>query len=228
MLTAKLGIRYEDGWTSDLTGHDVYAEWPASTFYDDQYLGIIFLSTSEFETVVEKIRLDEDVDSVEVISKTTQNGRTTATLLEREREMQRTPMGSLLREGFLPLRPSRLENGVQKYDLIFENRSEIRDAIDLLSEYGTTTIESISRGVTHTTNPSVAEWQELLNSVTPAQYDIFRTAIEEGYFDIPRRITLEELGDELGITKATASHQLRKLQNAFAEFIITYLHRVER
>jgi predicted DNA binding protein len=228
MLTAKIGIEYDDGWTSNLAGHDVYAEWPASTFYEGKYLGVIFLSTSEFEAVFDEIRSHGDVDSVEVVSKTTQNGRTNATLIERERDIEETPMGSLLEEGFLPLRPTRLENGTQTYDLIFEDHGDIADAVDLLSSYGTVTTEAISPDFEHKTTPSTVEWQGLLNTITPAQLEIFRTAYEAGYFEIPRQVTLEEIGEQIGVTKATASYQLNKILNAFAEFITKYLYRVDQ
>ncbi|MEA5386859.1 hypothetical protein VB779_07165 [Haloarculaceae archaeon H-GB11] len=152
-----------------------------------KYLGVIFISTPKFERVLDEIRSHGHVDSVEVVSKTTHNGRTTATLVEREQKIQETPMGSLLAEGFLPLRPTRLENGLQKYDLIFEDHSDIADAVDLLSEYGSVTTEAISPDFQHTTTPSTVEWQEFLTTITPAQLEIFRTAFERGTSRFPAR-----------------------------------------
>jgi predicted DNA binding protein len=227
MLTASLGIEYEDGWTSDLKEYDVYGEWPASNFYEAKYFGVMFLWTSEFDEVVETIRTHRNTNSVDIVSRMDRDDLTGATLLIRQPEIQQTPMRTLLQKGFLPLRPTRLKNGVQKYDLLFEKHENIAEAVNLLSEYGPVTTEVISQKFNKETTPSNVEWQELIGSITPDQCDLFVTAVEEGYFEIPRRVTLEELGTELGVTKGTVSHQLRKVQNAFADFIVTYLYQIE-
>jgi predicted DNA binding protein len=225
MLTAKIGVEYEGGWTSDLAGYDVYAEWPASTFSEGSYVGIASLSTpaDEFDAVVDVIRNHETVTSVDVTRRTTANGRTTATLVEREAPSDETPLAALLSAGFLPLRPTRLEHGKQTYDLLFEAHDDIAAAVDLLGEFGSVTTEHISQDFQHGTVPSAVAWQSFLDSVTPAQRELFRTALEEGYFENPRQCTLEDLGAAVGITKATACHHLREIQRSFAEFIVAHL-----
>lgn len=46
--------------------------------------------------------------------------------------------------------------------------------------------------------------------LTSKQHDMLRHALEEGYFDVPRRTTLVELGDTLGISDAAASQRIRR------------------
>jgi len=223
MLMAKIGVEYERGWTSELASYDVYAEWPASTYYDgDNYVGVLVLYTSEFDAVIEVIRSHEQVRSIDVVERTTEEGRTAATVIEHERGLEETPMRRLLERDYLPLRPTRLENGRQFYDVLFESHENVATVVDSLSEFGSVTTEHISQEFHHDIPPSAVEWQEFLGSITPAQRELYRTAIEKGYFEIPRECTLVELGDELGITKATACHQLRKVQQAFAAFAGKY------
>lgn len=50
------------------------------------------------------------------------------------------------------------------------------------------------------------------SGLTPAQRDTLLTALEEGYFAIPRRITAEELADKLDISDQAVSERLRRAQ----------------
>lgn len=46
--------------------------------------------------------------------------------------------------------------------------------------------------------------------LTPTQAEALRVALNQGYFDVPRGATLDELGDELGITRQAVSLRLRR------------------
>lgn len=47
-------------------------------------------------------------------------------------------------------------------------------------------------------------------NLTPEQREALRLAAQEGYFESPREVTLEELGTELGITQQAVSQRLRR------------------
>ncbi|WP_049920957.1 helix-turn-helix domain-containing protein [Halopiger djelfimassiliensis] len=46
--------------------------------------------------------------------------------------------------------------------------------------------------------------------LTPAQRDLVVAAYEAGYFDVPRKTTLVELGDRLGVSDSAVSQRLRR------------------
>ncbi|MFB6112664.1 MAG: helix-turn-helix domain-containing protein [Halodesulfurarchaeum sp.] len=46
--------------------------------------------------------------------------------------------------------------------------------------------------------------------LTPKQREVLVTAVEQGFFDIPRRITLDELAAELGVSTSALSERLRR------------------
>ncbi|MDX1748160.1 MAG: helix-turn-helix domain-containing protein, partial [Halobacteriales archaeon] len=50
--------------------------------------------------------------------------------------------------------------------------------------------------------------------LTAEQHDAIRLALERGYFAVPRRITLIELANELGISDTAASQRLRRGLNS--------------
>lgn len=52
------------------------------------------------------------------------------------------------------------------------------------------------------------EWNA--EKLTEAQQSLLTTALEEGYFEVPRGITLSELADRFGISDQAASERLRR------------------
>lgn len=63
------------------------------------------------------------------------------------------------------------------------------------------------RSIHHQATPEEGHVSDVL---TDAQYETLRTALEIGYFSIPRESTLEELADELGISDTAASQRVRR------------------
>jgi predicted DNA binding protein len=226
MLTAKVCVHYEGDWTAELAPYDASAEFLASTFQDRRYIGIIVLEADDFDAALEVIETHQTIDSIDVIERYEPNHRerTTATLFLRGRLTEFTPLQTLLYEGFLPLGPTRLENGGECFDLLVDDREELSTAIDLLDEFGNVTLERISEDFRHEIVPSTAEWQELLSTIPPRQRELLNRAAQQGYFEIPRQITLEELADEMGITKTTASNHLRKAERQMIEFLLPYIN----
>ncbi|GAB7013328.1 hypothetical protein JCM18549_15990 [Halolamina salina] len=50
--------------------------------------------------------------------------------------------------------------------------------------------------------------------LTPAQADAIETAVEMGYFTVPRAVTASEVADAMGISKTAFLERLRRGQNA--------------
>ncbi|MEM1651651.1 MAG: helix-turn-helix domain-containing protein [Sulfolobales archaeon] len=60
-------------------------------------------------------------------------------------------------------------------------------------------------------------------TLTEYEFRVLRVAYEEGFFEWPRRIRLEELASIFGISKATAAEHLRKAVRKLAEaYLRTY------
>ena len=49
--------------------------------------------------------------------------------------------------------------------------------------------------------------------LTPRQRFVFDSAMKEGYYDVPRRITLTELAVVLNVAKSTLSAQLHRIES---------------
>ncbi|QZP39572.1 helix-turn-helix domain-containing protein [Halobaculum magnesiiphilum] len=228
MLTAKVCVRYEGDWTAKLAAHDVFGEFIASTFRDRRYVGIMAVecNADEVDTVLDVIGSHRFIDELEVVEEFEADGRDriSMTLFLEGGLTEFTPLQTLLYEGFLPIGPTKLENGRECFDLLLHDRDELSKAIELLEEFGNVTLDRISEEFRREVVPSRAGWQALLASIPPRRREVLNLALEEGYFEIPRQVTLEELADEMGITKTTASTHLRKAERQLVEFLLPYIN----
>ena len=59
-------------------------------------------------------------------------------------------------------------------------------------------------------NPAIPRPFTLASKLTEAQRETLQFALEEGYFDVPRRINLMELSEQLGISDSAVSQRLRR------------------
>lgn len=53
--------------------------------------------------------------------------------------------------------------------------------------------------------------------LTTAQYEVLSEASKQGYFKVPRAVSLEELADDLGISHQAASERIRRATDALVE-----------
>ena len=54
------------------------------------------------------------------------------------------------------------------------------------------------------------------NPLTDRQLEVFRTALEAGYYDVPREATLTDVASALGVTKSTCSGVLHRAESTIA------------
>lgn len=87
-------------------------------------------------------------------------------------------------------------------ELLFHDRSGLSEAHALFRQYDFQT--SVTR-VNSLDNPSSSH-----TALTATQYETIIAAHELGYFDVPRRVTLQELAAELDISHQALSERLRR------------------
>ena len=84
----------------------------------------------------------------------------------------------------------------------FRDRDALVDAYDRLEDAG---ISADLRRVSDVSGVSGSDTQ-----LTPEQQEALEAALEHGYFEIPRGISMEELADELGISHQALSERFRR------------------
>ncbi|WP_254521946.1 helix-turn-helix domain-containing protein [Natrinema caseinilyticum] len=98
-------------------------------------------------------------------------------------------------------RQSRVLADRRVYTVLFFRREDLRAMIDDFNRIGTVTLGKLT------------EFTESKSMLTDRQLEVVTCALEEGYFEWPRRISSEELADELDISRTTALEHLRKAQS---------------
>lgn len=68
---------------------------------------------------------------------------------------------------------------------------------------------------------SVVETADTTDLLTARQREVLETAFRDGYFDVPRGCTLEDLATKLDIDKSTASGILRRGENRILTQVLT-------
>jgi predicted DNA binding protein len=229
MLNVKVRVKYEGDWTYELEQFDVFGKFVATTFRDRRYIGLVSIDTTdqEFSDVIDVIRENDCTNEVTVLEEYqgAQPDRTAATVLIRAQYLEYTPLQLLLYEGYIPYGGfGELHHGEVSYDLLVESRDNLRSMVELLGDYGHVEIERISTDFRQQIVPSITEWHDLFETIPARQRQLLNIAMEQGYYNLPRDITLQELADEAGIAKPTASQHLRKAEQKLMEFFVKYLN----
>lgn len=102
------------------------------------------------------------------------------------------------------------DNEEWEFRLRFENTHD-------LSEFHTHCVNNnIQIELDRMYNPIEETMEESRFGLTRSQREVLVTAHELGYFEVPRRSTLEEVAGQIGISDSAASERLRRAQNKIA------------
>lgn len=102
------------------------------------------------------------------------------------------------------------DNEEWEFRLRFENTHD-------LSEFHTHCVNNnIQIELDRMYNPIEETMEESRFGLTRSQREVLVTAHELGYFEVPRRSTLEDVAGQIGISDSAASERLRRAQNKIA------------
>lgn len=77
-------------------------------------------------------------------------------------------------------------------------------------------LKAVPDGITTTVRnagPYAPSDRSLLGTLTERQLEVFRTAVDRGYYDMPRRATHKDLAGELDCSPSTVDEHLRKAES---------------
>ena len=180
---------------------------------------------------VDELLLDESVDRESISGRTCNPARTTSLLTEAQRRrVAYTHVSDVDYCESVPLITAKyVEGGVLfeqtrtgdtvRWRVLVQDDSKVGLLYDTLSaKLG----EGLSFSFEHLTE--VDHWESGLLSradIRAEQREVLRSAVERGYFETPRAVTLDELAADLDIPRSTASYRLRRataeLANRFVD-----------
>lgn len=206
MISAQFRIQLpEDIWVADLS-----TEHPDATFrllsgykLDEHALELGEVRGGEPEAVVAAMREHPAIDGYELL----ESGRERAL---GKYETTDTGLYEFVEQsGFTIEFPVEVEAGWYEFDLTGtrEELDRLRAALEASPyQYDLDTL------VTTTGTDSL---------LTDRQRELLETAVREGYFEVPRRCTLAELADEVGVDKSTASTVLRRGEGRLVKWFLS-------
>lgn len=112
--------------------------------------------------------------------------------------------------------PVMYSDGHESYHVIVASRDRLDALVDRLRELGDVRVEKVSDVAPEALNVSVSV-SDLTSHLTERQLTILRRAIQEGYYDSPRRVTAESLAKAFGISRSTLEEHLRKAERSVLE-----------
>ena len=118
---------------------------------------------------------------------------------------------SILESGSMTILPITIENGIQYHNILSPSSKNFRKLLTYLQERFTdVNIRALSSKPTET----------LQDFLTDKQYETIMLAHRKGYYKIPRKITLEEVGEELGIRRVACQERLRRAEQKIVNFYV--------
>jgi hypothetical protein len=205
MPRAELTIDLPEGvWIGDLS-----RSYPDVTFRilsafpgEDSGYGLLEIGTEDVEAILDRFRASEAVRSLETVQRAGDRAVV-------QFETTELPLLLTIQRAQIPLEPPlELVDGRITLSLTAP-RGRISDFAEQLDALSIPfTLDRIYRDV------------EASNPLTETQRDLLVAAVERGYYDTPRRITLNELAAELDMAPSTVSETLHRAEGtAITEFL---------
>ncbi|WP_254544924.1 helix-turn-helix domain-containing protein [Halomarina pelagica] len=205
MPRANLTLTIPNGiWIGDISRTHPDALFRILAAFPSDHAGVALteVTAEELETILAEFADSEAVIELDILQR-----HDDTALIQFETTM---PLLLLSAQGAgIPLEmPFRLIDGQIEWEVTAPQRR--------LSELGTQ-LESF--GIPFTVN-EIHQQIEAEQLLTDRQLQLLRAAAEHGYYDTPRRCSLTELADELGIAKSTCSETLHRAEEKIVkEFV---------
>lgn len=170
------------------------------------------------DTISTALGADPSLEAYRHLSSTEEDGHLFSIAFDGE---PANPLEATVEEGGSVLAAA-IEDGYWQVRIRVHERSAVGQIYDRLEDAGSA-VDIARLGTTERESSSSVE-------LTEQQYRAIHEAIEHGYFEIPRRISLEELATELEISHQALSERLRRAYQTLAarELDATDRERIDR
>ncbi|WP_049980113.1 helix-turn-helix domain-containing protein [Halolamina rubra] len=123
----------------------------------------------------------------------------------------------------LLLSPIRYENGLKIGRVLALDPANLTQLyVDLAADYDVT-VEAKRELTSLGGSVPFVSLVDALPTLTARQREVLLAAHRNGYFEIPRGVTLEAIGDDLGIGRRTTEEHLRRAVNKLMDAFVEYL-----
>lgn len=130
----------------------------------------------------------------------------------------------LARHNCLLLPPLRYANGAKSCRVLALDPSALTACYrDLIEDGFSVEVERKREIETVAHDAPLLTLDGVLPDLSPRQREIFGTAYDDGYYEIPRETTTEAIAEDVGIERRTAEEHLRRAENKLVTALIEYV-----
>jgi predicted DNA binding protein len=176
------------------------------THGSDRVVPLLWATNAETDIVADALASDSTVSSVELVSERNHDSLFRVAWTARVRFLTEL----LVAEGGAVV-SARGTNDAWSFWILFPEREAVSSTYDACEEYDV----RIDRIQSLEDCPSLGGVH-----LTDAQFRTVKAALEKGYYEVPRQITLEELAVELDVSHQALSERLRRGHRTLVETII--------
>ncbi|ADB62884.1 Bacterio-opsin activator HTH domain protein (plasmid) [Haloterrigena turkmenica DSM 5511] len=123
----------------------------------------------------------------------------------------------------LLLPPLRYEHGAKVVRVLALDPANLSMLYSDISAEHEVTVESKQELATVRSETPVLSVSTFLPNLSDRQRNVFLTAFEQGYYEIPRGTTTSEIAEIVGVGRRTVEHHLRRAEEKFANAFAEYL-----
>lgn len=136
------------------------------------------------------------------------------------------PLGAVFqRYNFMEIPPIIFFDGWEYHRLVGYDDADVRGLLKAMDKIGTTEVlhknEIKEGGITE--NTFLVSFNSLFGELTKKQTLAMVSAIENGYYELPRRITADELAKKTGQSRSTFEEHIRKAENKVVRAMAPYM-----
>ena len=195
--------------------HDARIKWLATLSVDrDTVTNLFEIDTAELAKTLDKSKALKEVREVRLVQKGEQKSWIS---IRADSCISTAP--KLASSGVVWLQPTYSENGVDVVTLFapsYHNYRKFLEMVDgeydikLRSKHFLSPKEKVNFDIF--SSSGYLQLRSASELLTPRQYELFDLACRYGYYEEPKKISLQELGAKLGIGESTAAELLRKAE----------------
>ncbi|MFA6530250.1 MAG: helix-turn-helix domain-containing protein [Candidatus Micrarchaeia archaeon] len=193
---------------------DVKIKWIATVGEDDKTITNMFeVDTPSLKKIVDKWKSFQSVKEVRIVMIGPQKSQL---LVKQNKNIATAP--ALAKTGTMWIEPTWTEGGVDYVSMLAPNYKSLKEFIGMVKDKGydisirskrfITPKESVSLNSFRTAGFTKLKFASEL--LTDRQLEVFDLACRYGYYEQPKKISIEELAAKLGVGSSTCAELLRK------------------
>lgn len=195
---------------------DVKIKWLATIGGDEKTVTNLFeVDSSQLKKVIQKIKEHKHVKEVQIV---VHGPKKSQVSIRQNKQVATAPY--LAKTGTMWIEPTWSEEGIDKVTMLAPNYKSLKEFIELVSEKGYDLRIKSKRYIDPKEAGSLEGFKtsgftklktasELL---TDRQMEVFDLACRYGYYEEPKKISIEELSQKLDIGPSTCAELLRKAE----------------